>query len=552
MNFLRFFESLAVQFREFYKTLTPTKRTGIVITLVVFLTTGILAFLVLTKRSYVTLFRNVSSDQLPIVISKLKEKSIPFQLRDDGSTIAIPPEFVPATQMAIMAEAGVNKVGSIGLELFEKQDFGTTSYVQKINYQRALQGELTRAINTLDVVKQSKVMLVIPNKKTFLEDSAPPKASVVVELHPGKTLTPEQVRGISMLVSSSVEGLDSDSVTVVDSNGRLLSNNGRGGGSQVSHEILELKERTERSMEESIEDIIAKIVGHGKVIARVTADLDARNVVSVEETVDPDKTAVRSVTSEEERMNGNRNNPSGVPGARANLPGSQDAGDVSFRQDVAKELKTTQYDIPKTVKNIKETPGRVERLSIAVLIDGVTTETKGADGKVERKWSPRPAEEMQRFEALVRNAIGFNEKRGDTIKVESIQFKSEEFDEAQTYLNKLERRKLLSYLIKWLVIGLSLALLFLLVVRPFMRWITESFHESVDDILPRTIEELEELQGVDSTLPGMGGAVSSIQDTIDPDKAEGELLKDRILALIEKDEVKASDALSLWLIRKEM
>lgn len=552
MGISKFLESLGVQFREFYKTLTPTRRTGILITMVIVLTTGTLSVLVLTKRSYVTLFRNVGSDQLPTVIGKLKEKNIPFQLRDDGSTIAIPPEFVPATQMAIMAEAESNKIGSIGLELFEKQDFGTTSYVQKINYQRALQGELTRAINTLDVVRQSKVMLVIPNKKTFIEDSTPPKASVVVELNPGKILTPEQVRGISSLVASSVEGMDPENVSVVDSNGRLLSRNNRASGGAISQEFIELKDRTERTMEESIEEILAKIVGNGKVIARVTADLDTRNVSSVEESVDPERTAIRSVVSEEEKMNGNRSNPSGVPGARANLPGAQEAGDVSFRQDVAKELKTTQYDVPRTVKNIKENPGRVERLSIAVLIDGVTTETKGADGQVEKKWAPRTPEEVQRFEALVKNAIGFNEKRGDSIKVESIQFKGEEFEEASTYLNKLERRKLLSYLIKWMVIGLSLALLFLLVVRPFMRWITESFHESVDDILPRTIEELEELQSVDNSLPGMGGSMPSIQDSMDPDKAEGELLKDRILALIEKDNVKAADALSLWLVRKDV
>lgn len=547
----KFFESIFAQFREFYRNLTPTRRVAMMVSLVILLSALGLITTMSTKVNYVTFLRNVPADQIPLVIGKLKEKNIPFQLREDGGTVLIPPEFVPATQMALMSEIGSNKIGTIGLEIFEKQDFGTTSYVQKVNYQRALQGELTRAINTLDVVRQSKVILALPAKKTFLEEGGTAKASVVVDIHPGKQLNADQVRGIMFLVSSAVEGLDSENVTVVDANGKVLSRNNKDAAMGMSNEIIELRERTERQFEERIESILTKVVGEGRVIARVSANIDARNVSAVEETVDADKSAIRSIQTEEEKMVGNRTNPTGVPGARANLPGAQDTGEVAFRQDVNKELKTTHYDVPKTVRNIKESPGKIERLSIAVLVDGVAVDEADKDGKITTKWSPRSQEDLQKYESLVKSAIGFDDKRGDTVKIENIQFKREDFTEAQEVLSKLERRKLVSYVFKWSVIALSLALFFFLVVRPFMRWLTESFNESLDDLLPKTIEELEELQSVDNTLPGMSTALPMLEESLDPDKAESELLRERIMGLVEKDNPKAASALQLWLVRRD-
>lgn len=287
------------------------------------------------------------------------------------------------------------------------------------------------------------------------------------------------------------------------------------------------------------------------MIARVDAQVDMRNVSAVEESVDPDRTAVLSMTTEEEVLNGNRTSPAGVPGARANVPGAQDMGENSFKQDVNKNLKTVNNAVPKTIRNIKEAAGRIERLSIAVLVDGVITDTTDKDGKVESKWTPRSQEEIQKYEALIKNAIGFSDKRGDTIKIENIQFKKEDFAESSELLSKIERRKLIAYIIKWTVIALSLGVFFFVVIRPFMRWITESFQESVDNILPRTIEELEELQSVDNTLPGMSSALPMMEESLDPDKAESELLKDRIMGLVEKDNKKAASALGLWLVRRD-
>ncbi len=546
----KIFGGLIVQFREFFKNLGPTKRLSVIAVTVIAVGAIITMLFMASGKNFVPLFTNIPSDQVSTMVAKLNEKNIPFQLRDDGKTIAIPKDLLHSTQMSLMSEIGSNKMGSIGLEIFDKQDFGMNSYAQKINYQRALQGELMRAINTLTAVKQSKVILALPNKKTFLEEGGQASASVVVELHQGKELAAEQIRGIRYLVANAVEGLDAEKVTVLDERGKVLTrqSDGATGG---SNELLDLKAKIEGDLEDRIEDILSKVVGHAKVVAKVDATLNHRVISSVEESVDPEKTAIRSQQSEEESLDGSRTNPSGVPGSRANLPGAEEQGTVGFKQDVKKEIKTTNYDVPKTVKNIRESAGNLERISVAVVVDGVLVSSTNAEGVRESKWQARPPEELKKYEELVKNAIGFNQARGDSVRIENMQFQPEDFTEADKILTTLERKKLIHALFKWALLGFSLALFFFIVVRPFMQWITDSFQDSVEEMLPRTIEELEELQSVDNTLPGMSTALPVLQEAIDPEKAESELLKDRIMSNLARDEEKAANAFGMWLVRKD-
>lgn len=541
---------IIVQFREFFKNLGPTKRLSVLAVSVITVITLATMIFMASGKDYAPLFTNIPSEQVTTIIAKLNEKNIPFQLRDDGKTVAVPKELLHSTQMTLMSEVGSQKMGTIGLELFEKQDFGINSYAQKINYQRALQGELMRAINTLTAVKQSKVILALPNKKTFLEEGGTPSASVVLELNQGKELSEDQIRGIRYLVANAVEGMDPDHVTVLDERGKVLTrkHDGTTGGSD---ELMDLKAKTETELQDRIESILSKVVGHAKVIAKVDATLDNRVVSSVEEIVDPEKTAVRSQQSEEEALDGARTNPSGVPGSRSNLPGAEDAGQTGFKQDVKKEIKTTNFEVPKTVRNIREAAGNLQRISVAVVVDGNMQTVTNADGTTESKYVPRTADELQKYEALVKSAIGFNAARGDAVKIENIQFQAEDFSESEKLLTSLERRKFVHALFKWALLGFTLVLFFFIVVRPFMQWITDSFQDSVEEMLPRTIEELEELQSVDSTLPGMSSALPVLQESIDPEKAESELLKDRIMTLMQSDEEKAGNAFGMWLVRKD-
>lgn len=546
----KLFGQLITQFREFYKNLTPMKRLSIMASAVIVVVATAVVGVMVSGTNYAPLFINVPSDQVASIVENLQRKNIPFKLNESGNTILVPKELLHSTQMSIMTEMGSNKVGQVGLEIFEKQDFGITSYAQKINYQRALQGELMRAINTLDAVKQSKVILALPAKKTFLEEGGQPSASVIIELNEGKMLSPDQVRGITNLVASSVESMDPDRVTVVDSRGKTLTRP-QNADSAGSTELLDLKARIEQNFEDRIESILSRVVGNGKVIARVNATINNRHTTTMEEKVDPDATAIRGQQTEEEILDGARTNPAGIPGSRSNLPGAEDQGQVGFKQNVRKELKTTNFAVPKTTRNIKEAAGGVERLTVAVLVDGVNVMVKGEDGSMTEKWNPREAAELAKYESIVKNAIGFSDPRGDSVKIENIKFEKEDFSESEKILTSLERKKLLHALLKWSLLGFSLALFFFIVVRPFMRWITDSFQDSVEDMLPRTIEELEELQSVDNTLPGMSGALPVLEESLDPDKAESELLKERIMNIMENDIEKASGAFSLWLARKD-
>jgi flagellar M-ring protein FliF len=547
----KLFGNLVVQFREFLKSLTPVKRAAIIGSGVAFMVALVVVTLMLSGANHEVLFRNIPDDQIPVVVSQLKKKNIPFQLAENGTTVLVPKELLHSTQMSIMTEVGSGDMGQVGLELFDKQDFGTTSYAQRINYQRALQGELMRAINTLTAVKHSKVILAIPPKKTFLEEQGETSASVVIELQPGKRLAANQVTGITHLVASSVEHLEPENVTVVDSRGKVLSKHYSEDGAMTA-ELLDVQKKLEEQLEDRIESILSKVVGTGKVIAKVNAQLDPRSMTTREEQVNPDTTALKSQATEEELLDGARTNPSGIPGARAELPGADDQGQIGFRQNVKKELRTQNFEVPKTIRNIKQGAGGIERLSVAVLVDGKEIFETSEGGEVNSTWKERSPEELAKYETLVKNAIGFSTKRGDNVSIENIRFEKEDFSEAERLLTTLERKKLLNSLFKWSLLGFSLALFFFIVVRPFMRWVTDSFQDSVEDMLPRTIEELEELQSVDNSLPGMSGALPVLEDSIDPDKAESELLKERIMALMEKDEEKAAGAFSLWLSRRDI
>ncbi len=544
------FGNLVLQFRDYFRNLGPTKRMSVIAASIVLVVALVIISVMVSGKDYAILLTNIPNDQLSSIAEKLTRKNIPFQIREDGKTIAVPKELLHATQMSLMSEMGSSKIGNVGLEIFEKQDFGLNSYAQKINYQRAVQGELMRAINTLSAVKQSKVILALPTRKTFLEENGKPSASVVLELYPGKTLDSDQVRGIQYLVANSIEGMDSDKVTVLDERGKMLTRS-TDGTTAGSAELLDLKRKIEIGLEDRIDSILAKVVGHASVVVRVDATLNGKVVQAVEESVDPEKTAIRSQQSEEESLDGARTNPVGVPGSRSNLPGGEEAGQVGFKQDVKKEMKTINFDIPKTVRNIRESAGALERVSVAVLVDGVEQILPKEDGTTETKWTPRTPDELAKYESLVKSAVGFNAARGDSVKIENIRFVPEDFSESDKFLTALERKKLLYAIFKWALLGFALVLFFFIVVRPFMQWITDTVQDSVEEMFPRTIEELENLQSVDNTLPGMSAALPVLEESIDPDKAESELLKERIMAIMERDDEKVASAFGMWLVRKE-
>jgi flagellar M-ring protein FliF len=463
----------------------------------------------------------------------------------DGAEISIPPEFIQPTLMKL-AMKGVPGGQKPGMELFDKESFGTSSYVQRINYVRAIQGELTRTINTIRSVKKSTVHISMPPKSSFFEKSEDPKASVVIDLNLGKTLTQPEIQGIQNLVAFSVEGLRPERVTVVNSNGVALSRTGDA-GSLLSQTMIERQKSIERDFEEKIEDIVGRIVGRGNVVARVNADLDFDPLQEEETLYDPEQVAVREQNKVEDSVDASRSEGGGVAGAQGALPGPASATPET-RQAISKNRDRSSFEISTKVRKKEKALGSIKRLTVAVLVNGVQGAAP-AEGEAVRK--PAFTDDTKRVvESLVKDTIGYVPNR-DSVTIENSQFALEDFEGADKALQQQERRHLIYSLIRYGSVALFVLLFFMMVVRPFVRWVTGISVSKVETVLPRTIEELEQMhQGDSGALPGLAN-LPMIEDTIDVEKAEGELLKQKVISLIEMSPSKAAQILSDWIASSE-
>ncbi len=308
-----------------------------------------------------------------------------------------------------LAGQGLPMGGGVGLEVFAETPFGMSEFSQRVNYLRALQGELTRTINALSAVQSSRVHLALPRRSaTLLDAREHATASVVVSLRPGYWLTPGQVYGITHLVASSVTGLAPEHVTMVDSSGQTLRPVGEKTDRTESERMHDLKVQIEQKLESRIQTMLEPVLGPGRAIARATVELDFQQRQQTKEEFDPAGQVVRSQQREVEEA---ATPPGGVPGVQANIPG----GDSERLQkaEARKSSHITNYDITKTTSQVTAPRGQVRRLSVAVLVDG-----KYEDGV----YIPRSAEEMETLKAVVMRAVGFNADRGDQLEVANIPF----------------------------------------------------------------------------------------------------------------------------------
>lgn len=492
------------------------------------------------EKSYTPLYTNMQPDASIELVKVLQEDKIPYLVGDGGKTVSIPPEFVQQTLMKL-AVRGMPGGQKPGLEIFDKESFGTSNYVQRINYVRAIQGELTRTINTLRSVDKSSVHIAMPPKSSFLETSEDPKASVVIKLQPGSTLTKDEIRGIQNLVAFSVEGLRYERVTVVDDSGRALSSNGDT-MSTLSTTMLERQKQVEKNLEHRIEEILSRMMGQGNVIARVNADLDFDPLQEQETVYDPEQAVVKVEDKQENNMEASRPAPGGAPaGAQSALPGPANAESES-KQSVAKTNARSEFEISNKVRRKEKALGAVKRLSVAVLVNHLSK--KDEKGVVTS--APVSDEQRKAIEKLVKDAIGFVDNR-DSVTIETSAFASEDLEKADDLLNQQERRHLIFSLIRYGTVALFILLFFTVVVRPFIRWVTGISTTKVETILPKTIEELEAIQEpTTASLPGLA-SLPLIDETVDLEKAENDLLRDKIISMVEMHPGKAAQILSDWL-----
>jgi len=414
------------------------------------------------KTDYRPLFANLNADDAGEIVKKLKEQKVPYQISSDGKAIMVPADKVYDLRLSLASE-GLPQGGGIGFEIFDRKNFGMTEFVQKLNYQRALQGELSRTIAQIAGVESVRVHLAIPEKSLFKDQEKPPTASVVLKMRSNRMLNQAEVQGVVHLVSSSIEGMDPENVTVLDSRGKMLSATNQGDANSKLVDSRQQVQRTyEKNEEDKLQSLLDKVVGSGKSVARVSANFDFKQVERYEERYDPDTTAVRSEQRTDEK-NSNTQAATGVPGVQTNMNRTQGAGaqGTGSRSD-----ETLNYEVSRSTARTVEPMGVVNKVSVAILVDGRYDLPTGAKPGARAKYVPRTPDEMAKLESLVKSAVGFNAERGDQVTVANIPF--QETDEGGETPKWYEAPVAQTLLKNGLIAAGFLALLFL-VIRPMLK-----------------------------------------------------------------------------------
>lgn len=367
------------------------------------------------------LFSELSAQDSGQIVSKLEGQGIPYDIRANGTQIYVPSDRVLRLRMSF-AEQGVPRGGTIGYEIFDRSEaIGATAFVQNLNQLRALEGELARTIGSLGPVAAARVHLVIPRRDLFSRERQEPTGSVVIRLREAGRLQKPQVLAVQHLVASSVPGLKPGRVSIIDDRGTLLARGQTDGedSSATAANAEEMRRSYEQRVARTIEELIERSVGPGKVRAEVSAEMDFDRIVTNTESFDPDGQVVRSTQSVTETNDAQESSASSAVSVTANLPDGEGGGTQGRNASKSnRSEETVNYEISRTTKSHIRESGQVRRLSVAVLVDGATA--AGADGK--RTYTQRTPEEMERFTALAKSAVGFNQQRGDTIEVANLPF----------------------------------------------------------------------------------------------------------------------------------
>jgi len=428
---------------------------------------GFFAFMILrfTAPAMTPLFTDLTVEDSAAIIKDLDRQAIPFEMRNEGAIIMVPKDRVTRLRMQF-AEGGLPKGGGVGYDIFDKSEaLGTTSFVQNINALRALEGELSRTIRALDRVQAARVHLVLPERPLFSRDKAEPSASIMLKVR--GALEASQVRAIRHLVASAVNGLKPQRISIVDEAGRLLADGANDSEAAGGVAADDRQAAYERRLRQEIETIVSTRVGPGRARVQVAADFDYNRITQTSDKFDPDGKVVRSTQTREETAATADNQ--GQVTVQNELPGNQNAQGVPAREQSKKTEEITNYDISRTTETRVVEGGRVNRISVAVLVDGAYTR----NDKGENVYAERPKEELDRIAALVRSAIGFDQRRGDQVEVVNLRFAEtpmSQMNEPTSWWSLMAFTK--DDIMRAVELGVMLLLglvVLLLVVRPLVR-----------------------------------------------------------------------------------
>ncbi len=533
--------------KKLWASLSNSQRVSI-IAVAVLTVAGLYAFSQWRHESdFRPLYTGMAPEDAAAVVQKLRESGVEYRLADNGATVLVP-SAKQAESRLTLAAAGLPKSGRIGFELFDKSNFGATEFVEHINYQRALEGELERSVMSLAEVEQARVHITMAKDSVFLEQQQPAKASVMVKLRPHSQISPQNVIAIANLVASAVEGLAPESVSVVDMNGNLLSRPRRLGGpdgTQSTAEALELRQQFEKDLVTKIKATLEPVLGADRFRAGASVDIDLTSGDQQEETFDPTKSVMLSTQKTEDVVD--RGTSNGIPGTASNLPrgnSTPSAGGVGS----ARRSENATFQSSRIVRHTRIPQGMVKRMSLAVLLDQ-TAHWEGQGAARHRVLEPPKPETIQSIKGLLTAATGLSTERGDQLIIESLPFETTLNPEPAPSGEAPKKApptgpKWLQFLNEYKdVIGLvSLAIVAVVVLLIMLLKFLRPKRRRMDADAGQQLEGSERVSELDANLAAaqIGAASPPIAD----DEME---ITDRVRQLAKRDVSTAASVVRLWL-----
>ncbi len=371
--------------------------------------------------TYAPLYTDLDESEAGEITSYLGDQNIPYQLAAGGRTIEVPTGDVYKMRIAL-ASKGLPSSGNIGYAIFDKNNLGMTDFLQNLNYRRALEGELTKTIMQLNEIKAARVHIVMPKDRLFKKDQQEATASVVLKFKGSTGINKQQIQGITHLVASSVEGLKPSNISIIDYDGNLLSSNTESDPlAGLSSSQLEVRKQVEQYLQDKAQSMMDGVLGAGKSVIRVTADLNFQQIEKTSEQYDPNQPSVRS----EEHTKS------------STTTSDKSADSAENKNDESNESTVTNYELNKTVEHIINSVGNIDRLSIAVMVDGKYVPAEGGEANAAPVYQPRSQEELDRLSAIVKNAVGFDQQRNDQIEMVNMPFDRDHLEDDQNYLDNM-------------------------------------------------------------------------------------------------------------------
>ena len=553
MNFQEVLEQLT---RLYYKL---NKKQKVVIGVVLFVVIGFIAFVIVYTKSsndenYATLFDRLSDKNAGLIVQELEKQQIDYKIPTDG-TIQVPKDEVYKLRMSL-ASSGLLKDSSVGYELFDKQEFGATDFDQKIKYLRALEGELSKTIASLEPIENAKVHIALPKDSVFVSKKIPPSASIVVKIAENKKLKKNQILGIKNLVAASVPELKLENVKLIDIDGEPLEEGEKDGyDSETIAKQISYKKRIESLYEQKIVSVLAPFIGRDdRVVAKVTIDFDFSQRNSTKEYYDPENVVRSEQTLEEKKEGFEEPKIGGVPGAVSNIGPVQGLKDNKLKNKYEKSQATTNYEVSKTVSSIKGPFAVIKRVSAAVVVDGSYV----LDDNGKMVYKPRSSEELRQIESLVKRAIGYSENRADQASVSNFQFEGYAKEIVESPYNFM-LKTVYDYLnpitpiLKFIFLVIVLFIFYKKVIVPFSERMLEIPVEEEEEYKFTIDLDEEEEESLTEKFSQMRKKVEEqlgLTDEFDEDELKYEVLLEKMIELTEEKPEEVAALISA-LIRDE-